>query len=177
MTGNKSMSSSLSRLPLVIAAAVALFLSIATALPAASQEVSPEQLALARKYVDLTDHSGLYEAEVVQAGFNTRAQLLPQNPKISAQIDEAIGKVIASYKDRKGEMFDQIARVYAIVFTTEELQQIVDFYSSPTGQKLSKANAELNSTIQSVVSIFRVNLNSEFLPKVRAELKSMGIDS
>lgn len=177
MTGNKSMSSLLSRLPLLIAAAFALILSVATALPAMSQEVSPEQLALARKYVDLTDHSGLYEAEVVQAGFNTRAQLLPQNPNISDQIDEAIGQVIATYKGRKGEMFDQIARVYAIVFTTEELQQIVDFYGSPIGQKLSKANAELNPTIQSVVSIFRINLNNEFLPKVRAQLKTMGIDS
>jgi len=150
----------------------------APAAPSAQpQEVSPEALALARKYVDLTDHGGIYETAIVRAGINTYQQLLPQNPTIADPLNKAIETVIASYKDKKGDLFDQMARLYALTFTMDELKQIVDFYSSPTGQKLSKANADLNPALQRIMNIFSVNLSKEFFAKVRAELKSKGIDT
>ncbi|MBK8083511.1 MAG: DUF2059 domain-containing protein [Devosia sp.] len=177
MTGNKPMTFSTKRVPALLAAVMALILSAFAALPAVSQEITPEHLALARKYIDLTDHSGIYEATIVQAGINTYRQLLPQNPEIAGPLNTAIETVISVYKGRKGELFDQMARVYALTFAPEEMQQIVSFYESPVGQKLSKANAELNSTIQRVMNVFSVNLNTEFFAKVRAELKAKGIDT
>lgn len=166
------------RVALPIAAFFALLLSAFVALPAVAQqqELSPEHLALARKYVDLTDKSGIYEATIVQTGIDTRRTLLRQNPGISEQVDDAIGKVIASYKDKKGELFDQFARVYALAFTMDELQKIVDFYSSPVGQKLATTNADLNSSIARVMNLYSANLQSEFFSKVRAQLKTMGVD-
>ena len=71
MTGNKPMTFSTKRVPTLFAAVLALILSAFVALPAMSQEISPEHLALARKYIDLTDHSGIYETTIVQAGINT----------------------------------------------------------------------------------------------------------
>ena len=44
--------------------------------PLAAQELAPEQLELARKYVDLTDQSKVFEASVVQTGINTMKTLL-----------------------------------------------------------------------------------------------------
>lgn len=162
-------------------AAIALFAAAAMLVPAVpvatAQEISPEHLALARQYLDLTDHSGVYEATIVQTGLNVYQRLLPQDPKIAEPLNAAIETVISGYRGRKGELFDQLARVYATVFTPEELQVIVDFYSSPAGQKLAKANAELNSTVQRVMNVFSVNLNRDFLAAVRAELKAKGIDS
>lgn len=175
--GNKPMTFLFKRAPLFAAAALSLILSAFAALPATSQEVSPEHLALARQYVDLTDHSGIYEAAVVEVGINTLRQLLPQNPDIAEPLSEAIGNVISTYKGRKSELFDQFARVYALTFTPEELQEIVNFYASPTGAKLSKANADLNQSMQRVMGVFENNLQSEFFAKVRAELKAKGIDT
>ena len=64
-----------------------------------------------------------------------------------------------------------------VTFTAEELQEIVDFYDSPTGQKLAKANAKLNNDAFSAsCSVFTTNLGPEFFAKVRAELKAQGID-
>ena len=178
--GTKLMTSTFKRAPVLVAALLSLILSGFATLPAMSQgasEIAPEHLALARKYVDLTDTGGLYEATIVQAGINTYKQVLPQNPEIAAPLNDAIEKVIATYKGRKGELFDQFARVYALSFTQEELQQIVDFYSSPTGQKLSKSNADLNPALQRIMNLFSVNLSKEFFAKVRAELKAKGIDT
>jgi hypothetical protein len=171
------MTLTLKRAPTLVAAALSLFLSLFVALPALSQEVSPEHLALARQYIDLTDQSALYESAVAQAGAKTYRQLLPQNPEIADALNEAITTVVKAYADKKGDLYDQIARVYATVFNEQELKDIVAFYSSPTGTKLAKANAELNPTIKRVVDIFTVNLNSEFFARVRAELKAKGIDT
>jgi len=183
--GHTPMTFSFKRASIVFAAMLSLSVSAGLAVPSFAQdtpaaqpaEVSPEALAMARKYVDLTDHGGIYETAIVRAGINTYQQLLPQNPTIAEPLNAAIETVISSYKDKKGDLFDQMARLYALTFTQEELTQIVDFYSSPTGQKLSKANAELNPSLQRIMNIFSVNLSKEFFAKVRAELKAKGIDT
>lgn len=178
--GTKLMKSTSRRALTALAALFALIISSFAALPAMSQqaaEISPEALALARKYVDLTDTGGLYEATIVQTGIRTYQQLLPQNPEIAEPLNKAIEKVIGSYRGRKAELFDQFARVYATFFTVDELQQIVDFYSSETGQKLAKSNATTSGTINRIMDVFSSNLNTEFFAAVRAELKAQGIDS
>lgn len=178
--GTKLMKSTSRRALTIAAALLSMILSSFVALPAMSQqsaEISPEALALARKYVDLTDTGGLYEGTIVQAGIRTYQQLLPQNPEIAGPLDKAIEKVLSDYKGRKSELFDQFARVYAVFFTVEELQQIVDFYGSPTGQKLAKSNSSTSGTINRIMDVFASNLNTEFFAAVRAELKAQGIDT
>ncbi len=184
--GHTPMTFSIKRASIVFVAMLSLSVSAGLAVPAVAQdtapaaqpqEVSPEALALARKYIDLTDHGGIYETAIVRAGINTYQQILPQNPTIAEPLNAAIEVVIASYKDKKGDLFDQMARLYALNFTQDELQQIVAFYESDAGQKLSKANATLNPSLQRIMNIFSVNLSKEFFAKVRAELKTKGIDT
>src|SRR5690554_2349359 len=77
---------------------------LATAMPAMAQEVPPEQLALARKYIDLTDRAAVYEITLVEIGIGTMRQIVQQNPEIAEETDLAVGKVLDSYRDRKGEL-------------------------------------------------------------------------
>ncbi len=149
---------------------------IGLAAPAFAQEVAPEQLALARKYIDLTDRGAVYETTVVETGVRTMQQIVQQNPEIIDQTNAAITKVIEEYRGRKGELLDQFARVYALRFSMEELQQIVTFYESPTGQKLALANSEINTDLQRVMQVFSGNLQREFFAKVRAELRAQNIE-
>ncbi|KKB09075.1 hypothetical protein VE26_03375 [Devosia chinhatensis] len=149
---------------------------IAMSAPAIAQEVAPEQLALARKYVDLTDRGAVFETTVVEIGIDTMRQIVTQNPEIIDQTNETIGEVIQEYNGRKGELLDQFARVYAIRFTREELTEIVAFYESPTGQKLATANSEVNADIRRVLQVYTNNLRTEFFSKVRASLRTKGVE-
>jgi hypothetical protein len=160
------------RAALVITAA----LSLAAVAPVAAQEseLAPEHLALARQYVDLTDKSDVYAVTLVQTAVKTMQTLLKTDPDLTEPVDAAITKILASYKERRNELMDQFARVYALTFTMEELQQIVAFYETPIGQKLASANASLNDTLQRVMQIFQANLGTEFFAAVRAELKANG---
>lgn len=149
---------------------------LGVAAPAMAQEVPPEQLALARKYVDLTDRSAIFETTLVEIAIGSMRQITQQNPDIADQTDTAISKILEEYKGRKGELMDQFARVYAVRFTIPELQEIVAFYESPTGKKLSAANSEVNTDLQRVMQVFTNNVRPEFFAKVRAELKAQGIE-
>ena len=155
--------------------AVALSASIlALSVPAFAQEVSPEQMALARKYVDLTDRSSIFEVTMVETGVETMRQIVQQDPTLVDKTDAAISKTLEEYRGRKGELLDQFARIYAVRFTTEELQKIVDFYQSPVGVKLSEANSEVNVDLQRVLQVFTNTIKTEFFAKVRAELRAGG---
>jgi hypothetical protein len=159
-----------------IFAAVVTASMIGLAAPALAQEVPPEQLALARKYIDLTDRGAVYEVTIVETGVQTMQQIVQQNPEIIEQTNAAITKVIGDFRDRKGELLDQFARVYALRFSATELQEIVTFYESATGQKLAAANSEINTDLQRVMQVFTNNLRREFFAKVRAELRAQNIE-
>ena len=169
---NQMMMSRLSGL--AAAAVLALSLAFGAAAPAVSQEIAPEQLALARKYVDLTDKAQIYEATMVITAQKTSQLLTQQNPEISQQINDAIGKALEARRGKKDELFNQIARIYAVSFTPEELQEIVTFYETPTGQKLLTESMSLNKDVQQVMNIWSDNNGTEFVREVRATLKAAG---
>jgi len=142
-----------------------------------AQELSPDLVALARKYVDLTDQSQVYEVILIETGISTMRTLVSQKPDISQKVSDAIGVVIKQYNDsnQRDELFNQFARVYASRFTKEELQKIVAFYESDVGMKLSKENAAANTELKTVMQVYRTNLNTEFFAKVRAVLRDQGV--
>jgi len=173
--GGSTMTGVMMRVKALLAVALSVGI-LALSAPAMAQEVPPEQLALARKYVDLTDRAAVFETTMVEIAIGTMRQIVQQNPEISEQTDAAISKILEEYKGRKGELLDQFARVYAVRFTIEELQEIVAFYESPTGMKLSLANTEANMDLQRVLQVFTTNMRPEFFAKVRAELRAQGIE-
>lgn len=157
-------------------AALALSVTSFAALPVAAQELTPEHLAVARKYVDLTDNAGIYETALIETAVETMRTIMTQNPDIADPVDKAITTTLDFYKGKKGDLLDQFARVYALNLTMEELEEVVAFYESPTGKKLAAANSTLNDSLQTVMGVFEANLKTEFFAKVRAELKAAGID-
>ena len=165
---------SLSRL--AAAAALTLSLAFAGVAPAISQEISPELLTLARKYVDLTNKAGIYEAILVRTAQQTSKLLSQSNPEIIKQIDETIGKTLETYKGKRDDLFNQFARVYATTFTQDELTAIVAFYESPAGQKLADSALDVNAGIRAVMEVYTSNFGTEFVTKVRTDLKAQGFN-
>jgi hypothetical protein len=165
----------ITRLAGIAAAAVLAFsLALGATAPAGAQEIPPEQLALARKYVDLTNKAQIYEAIMVMTAQKTSQLLTQASPEIATQINEAIGKALEVRRGKDDELFNQIARIYAVTYTTEELQQIVTFYESAVGQKLATNAMEVNQDVGKVMQIYTSNFGTEFVREVRAALKAAG---
>jgi uncharacterized protein len=159
-------------------ALLGLVLALCAMMPSAAsaQELAPEHLALARKFVDLTDKAAVFEVALVQVGIDSLRTIVAQNPDKYDIVDAAVTKVLGVYKEKKGELMDQFARIYAQVLTMEELQAIVDFYGSPVGQKLADVQADSNDDLQTVMQLYQINLRTEFFAQVRAELREQGMN-
>lgn len=173
MDGTSKMTKNLNLRKMIVALCAVFLLNTG---PLVAQEISPELIELARKYVDLTDRSQIYEVTVVQTGIDTLRTLTGQNPEVADTLTTVIGDTVKGYRERKGELMDQFARIYAQRFTLEELTVIVEFYESDIGQKLSRENFEANQQIGTVLRIFQQNLRIEFLAEVRATLRDQGIE-
>jgi hypothetical protein len=158
------------------AATLAIALAFGAVAPAMAQEISPEQLALARKYVDLTNKGQIYEAIAVMTAQQTSQMLTTQNPELALTIDETIGKVLETRKGKSDELFNQIARVYAVTYSAEELQQIVAFYETPVGQKLATNAQSINTDVGRIMQVYTSNFGTEFVREVKAALKAAGYD-
>jgi len=145
-------------------------------LSAQAQEIGPDHLALAKKYVAMTDTGHLYERVIVDTSKKAMNFLVQQNPEVAASIATAAKDVATSYFNGENELHDTFARIYAVRFSVEELNEIITFYETPVGQKLLANNQELGKNVETAAMIWKSNLETEIALKLRTLLKERGFD-
>lgn len=150
------------------------FIVAACLATAQAQEIAPDHLALARKYVDMTDTGAVYEQAVLEVAVRATRSLIGQNPDLTQPISDASAAVINSYRDQKDALFNQFARIYAIHFTPEELGEIIAFYETDVGQRLIGQLPAINKELELALDVYRTNLSSEFMSRLRAGLAEQG---
>ena len=97
-------------------------------------------------------------------------------PDKSTEIGEVLGQLTTKFVDRKGELIDEIAALYAERLTSEELAGLIAFYKSPIGMKFVAVQPEIMR--QSIVAGQRwsARLGREIEEEARKELKKRGVD-
>ncbi len=143
-------------------------------LTASAQELSPDHIAVARKFVDLSYKITTFEQTLIQTGIDVSDQILKQNPDLEEQSNKAIGDAIAYFAKQKDEVLNQFARVYALRFSMDELKEMNAFYETPTGQKLAGLQSTIDQNIVQLYQLYEQNMRTEFYARVRADLVAGG---
>lgn len=159
----------------VLFAALLSALTVAS-LPARAQELSPEHIALARKYIDLSLKITMFEQALIQAGIDVSDTIQRVDPSLEEKADKAIGDAIGYFAGKKDDVFNQFARVYALQFTMDELREMNAFYETPTGQKLAGLQSAIAGQIASLFALYEENMRNEMYARVRADLIEQGAD-
>ncbi len=157
---------------LVAAAATAMVLTIA----AQAQEIAPEHLALAKKYVELTDTGAIFQRTILQTAQESVDHLVQQNPEIGEDILTAARDVAKEYLQGDNLVHDNFARIYAVHYDMEELNQIIAFYETDIGKKILASNIEINKNLQTAARLTEVNISTDFAVRLRVNLKEKGFD-
>lgn len=165
----------LRRIAVALVISGATFISIAPA--QAQQEISPEHLAIAREYVDMTDSAQLYERTLVEMGLQVMRVMIQEDPSLRDPLINALQTVYDGYLLDRDALYNQFARIYAIRFSVDELQEIVDFYRSDVGVRLLEQNPTINEDLQTVLAVWSRNTSNEFLARVRSELRNQGYNA
>lgn len=137
----------------LLSAAVLSFSMAAPALPVAAQdmasgqiaEVDPDRLAVATQIIDIgipdSGREAMFFATIDQmiAQMNVATASLISDPGANAIIkknqDEMIVDMKATLRKHIPNLMDAWAKSYASIFTLEELNDILDFVSTPSGQR------------------------------------------
>jgi len=124
--------SELARRGLVISAAL-LFL-----LPASvsAQEFTDAHLDAARAAISAIHATDQFDQILLNAATQIKAELIVNSPDKQQQISDMVDDAALALAPRRADLENEVARVYAKLFTEQELQQIADFYNSDAGKKL-----------------------------------------
>jgi len=97
-------------------------------------------------------------------------------PEKADEIREVFGQIIAKFIDRKAQLIDQIAGLYAEKLSREELDAILGFYKSPAGLRFVAVQPEIARAALILGQRWGAEIGGEVEAEARRELKKRGID-
>jgi len=101
-----------------------------------AQEVTESHLSAARAAIDAINATDQFDQILPNAATQVKSELIANNPDREAAISEMVDNAALELAPRRAALENEVARVYANLFTEEELTAIANFYQSGAGQKL-----------------------------------------
>jgi hypothetical protein len=159
----------------LLAAAV---LVLALPSPAVRAQATPDaaRLAAAREMMQVAGVAGQF-SEVMPVLLRQLAQgFVAVAPDKAEVIGEVFAQLGTKFDERKGELIEQIAGLYAERLSLEELGAVTAFYRSPAGAKMMAVQPQVMRQAMQLGQRWGAQLGREIEEEARRELKKRGID-
>lgn len=136
---------------------------------ASQPAVDPVKLVLVYRYME-----AIRLNDLIQGMSRSMVQSMTAGENIPSRWEAALNEaLLESMAAVTPSMLQEFAVLYADVFTTEELQALVDFYESPTGRSLTVKSQVLAEKSGEIHARFRLVFEQDFLPRARARIAAI----
>ena len=142
--------------------------------PQIAKEPSAAAIASAKDILAMKHAGDMYAQAVPNIVQQAKDRILQSNLNYQKDLNEVAAIIAQKLAGKQQEIGEGMAKIYASVFTEQELKDLVTFYKTPLGQKL--LNAEPKSIQMSMAYLnnwaqqFSEVVNGEF----RAEMRKRG---
>ena len=155
--------------------AVALALALAAgSATAEAQQPSATALATAKEVIAVKGGTAIYEPIVPGVIEKAKRVLMQTNPTLGKPMNEIAAALRAEYASRTEELVNEAAKLYALRFTEQELNELLAFYKTPLGRKMvMEEPGILDESLQNAQR-WANRLSEEIIGKFRAEMKKKG---
>lgn len=116
--------------------AIAVPVFVISLAPSAAQEPSQSHLDAAKAAISSTGTSAPLDNILPIMAEQAKSQLISGRPDIAAAISDIVDDATIALAPRRGDLENEVAAIYAKVFSEEELMAIAEFYRSGAGKKL-----------------------------------------
>jgi hypothetical protein len=169
------------------AAALALGFGFASLAPAFAQQppaatalvapakVDPARLKAARDLLEATNTEGQIATIIPLMFQQMRQSLRTQGPAQQEEVNKVFDEIQKQFLERRGEVLDQIAQLYASKFSPEEMNALAEFYRSSVGRKFIAAMPELAAEGMRLGNAWGQQIGREAEQKIRDELQKRGM--
>jgi uncharacterized protein len=162
---------------LAASAAFALFCATAQAQqPAAAPPPSAAALGYAKEILAAKHLEQIYQGAVPGLVQRVKDVLLQSNLNYQKDLNEVSVKVAKDLAGREKEIGDQMTKIYASLFTEQELKELAAFYKSPLGAKVIAQEPVAFATSRQYMDQWAQKFSEEINAKFRAEMKARGKD-
>jgi uncharacterized protein len=97
-------------------------------------------------------------------------------PEKAEEIRQVFAQLPAKFIDRKGELIDEVAILYARELSVEELAAVSAFYKSPAGARLLAVQPQIARQSMALGQQWGARIGREIEQEARKELKRRGIE-
>ncbi len=142
------------------------------------EKIDPARLEAARKLIRTTTSDRLIDQilkmAISQVGM-VMVRMKPEKKKELLEILDRVGKEMST-PERKKDLMDRIAHIYARHFTTDEMNRLIAFYETPVGRKFIRKMPEIMMESQKAGMEWGRSVAQELFKRAKEEAKKKGID-
>jgi uncharacterized protein len=135
-------------------------------------ELSPATKELAEKLVQLTGTARLFDSLLPSIADRAKDEFIRSNPQMQLGIISVVDKVAVDLVSRRPELDRYLARVWASGFSNDEMQELIDFYSTDTGRKFAQLHPKILAVQTGAAEDWANDVARELNRRVRQELSA-----
>jgi hypothetical protein len=161
-----------------------LLIAVAAAIPiragaqdnaAGGQEITDAHLQAAWRAVQAIGADKDFNAAIPDIAEQVQTILVQRRPDLYQQIGPIVTQAASELVVRRLDLNNDVARVWALAFTEDELNQITAFYTSPVGLKLAGVIDQLQADTLQAFQDWYERLASEMLDRAILTFQQQGI--
>ena len=173
--------------------AIAVLLGSVAAMPAAAQELGPQQAAVpappivdptpsaahvakARRLILATGISRSFQIIVPEFMDQIGTTLTQSRPELIPDTDVVLEKLRPEFEKQSDEMIDLSARIYATLLSEKDIDAILAFFDSSAGKKYVGAQPLFLNQLVSGMQAWQQKISINMMTRVREEMKKKGHD-
>jgi uncharacterized protein len=139
-------------------------------LPALAQQIAESHLKAAYEAIETTRTTQQFDAILPSLGQRAKEELISSRPDAADQLTTIVDEATVSMAARRGNLEDEIARIYARTFSEEELRAITAFYLSDAGKKLIEQTPELANAVGQAAKVWAAGLQRDLALELRKRI-------
>jgi len=138
-------------------------------------QVSPEKLQKIERLLDLTRVERTVETMAPMASQQMGRMLEKRAPKMGDQQRTQLVQTAAdTFRAGRDELTQALIPIYAQTFTVEELDHMLAFYDTPTGQSISKKLPQAVGAARQISRRWSQQMAQQAMAEIREEAADMG---
>ncbi len=137
---------------------------------ASAQEISASHLKAARAAIASTHATDPMDSILPQANQMLKIELIQKNPDREPEIVQVVDDETLALASRRGDLENEVATVFAKIFTEQELNEIAAFHNSPAGKKFISETPIIGREVEKAVNIWQVGIARDLSESVAKKL-------
>ncbi len=141
-----------------------------------AQELSESHLAAAKKAIISTKATTKLNDILPTAAARLAARMISSRPDLEAQISLMVNEAALEMAPRRGDLQNEVAKIYGRIFKEDELGGIAKFFATEAGQKFLTQLPLVVREVEKASRIWGTGISRDLNQAVRKKMEEANIE-